>query len=182
MSNVRQSRLSNPNNPPNAFSQGFMNVAVLMNQVNAYSADVQNRELSTNLSRVSKRLNLSATVPLPAVAGTAIVLSYTVPFGWVGYINNFVQLYQNGAGFVDGSGDLLWSIKISNYAPYGYGNMTTQQGSLTNSSLTSDTGIRIRSNQIITHQVEWNGNNLVGGTLLCALLGWVAPDNAGKEV
>lgn len=179
MPNIRSNRSCDPSNPPNGYSRKWMMVAGMMTNINLAVQQEQKRELSVQLPLVGKRLNLTQTVPLPATASTVIVINYTVPFGWVGYINNIAHQYINGAGFVDGSGDLIWGIGINNYFPYGYGNMTVQQGSLTNASLYSDTGIRIRSNQNITYQVTWNGQNLVGGSLLCAFQGWVCPVAVG---
>lgn len=86
-------------------------------------------------------------VDLPAIAGTATIIDFQVPGGFNGVIrrigNNFI-----GAGFQDGSGNLVWQILADGVPIRNHEHIL---GSLGNPALPSETDpIRIYEGQTIT--------------------------------
>lgn len=85
------------------------------------------------------------TIPAPAVATPTEICRVDVPPGFVFIFNAYLQTFQSGIGgapvFIDGSGDILWTIDVNqavNAATLaGYGlpdlsNMAESRGSLAN--------------------------------------------------
>lgn len=76
------------------------------------------------------------SIVTPAANGTeTLVLSFEVPFGYDGIILSHTNVFT-GPGFTEGSGNLVWRIRIGNPSLQGrpqrnYQNITTTRGDLT---------------------------------------------------
>lgn len=101
--------------------------------------------------------------------------SFIVPADHDGAIVTIVFNYANGAGFEEGSGDIVWRLKQNEYYARDLGNVTTQMGSLT--LLYQNNGcIRLQSQQKITLITNIaTGANIAGGRIIGAVLGWYYP-------
>lgn len=103
------------------------------------------------------------------------VTKFTVPQGYDGVITNIVQHYT-GTGFVDGSGDLKWRIRIGDRWAEDMGNMITQLGSLQSPYQIYRSGIRLKSGDNVRHIVNHStASTLSGGRIICGLFGWFYP-------
>jgi hypothetical protein len=109
-------------------------------------------------------------VAMPAVGADATIITFQVPTGRNGVIqkvaNNFV-----GAGWTEGSGDLVWRILVDGATPPGansYQNILGSLGSPANPVGIS--GFRIFENQVLTLIAHNNAlvvaGQLVGGRLV----------------
>jgi len=113
------------------------------------------------------------------------VLSYTVPFGFEGIINENLNIFNispgGGPEFQSGSGALLWRVIINQYLATYYTAINTSMGSLANSGAVMHSGgIRIKSNQTITYVVVPTTAALAGGLdpngqVICGFRGWIYP-------
>ena len=123
-----------------------------------------------------RRYQEIATIVLPAPGVDTQVVAFTVPFGFDGVITGVVNRFI-GAGFVEGSGDLLWRIQLSRrYAP-DYGNIDTSLGDLTSPIAMDGGGMRIYSGQLVRYltQVVNPATLDPAGRVLCAIYGWFYP-------
>lgn len=116
------------------------------------------------------------SILLPANDGLDYtVTKFVVPQGYDGVITNIVQQYT-GAGFVDGSGDLKWRIRIGDRWAEDMGNMITQLGSLQSPYQIYRSGIRLKSSDTVRHIVNHAlTSSLTGGRVICGLFGWFYP-------
>lgn len=104
----------------------------------------------------------------PNVGVTAIIFAFTVPEGYDGVIKRLSHNYTGG-GFVQGSGDFIWSITIDSRPAKNYNNMVTEYG--TTQIARETDGIQIYSGQTIAYQVNHVSNPAFGvGTYLIATL------------
>jgi hypothetical protein len=71
----------------------------------------------------------SIVTPAPA-DGDVAVCEFEVPEGYYGYLTGFWWAYT-GTGYVEGSTDIYWRIKISDWYPEGYGAVRFQMGTPT---------------------------------------------------
>ncbi len=119
--------------------------------------------------------------PIPALNVESVILTFVVPAGRNGIIykvaNNFV-----GAGWVEGSGDIVWRILVDGTPPPGATDYENILGSLGNpASPTQIPGFRIYENQKLTFEVFNNpagagGGVLPAGQLIGArFIGWDYP-------
>jgi hypothetical protein len=98
-----------------------------------------------------------------------------VPQGYDGVISSLVQQYT-GTGFVDGSGDLKWRIRIGDRWAEDMGNMITQLGSLQSPYQIYRSGIRLRDRDAVSYVVNHAvGSSLSGGRIICGCFGWYYP-------
>lgn len=116
------------------------------------------------------------SIPLPAANGTdTVVNTFKVPTGYDGVITSIAH-YWTGAGFVEGSGDLIWRIKLQNRYARNLGNVDTTLGSLTSPCPLFRGGVRVYSQQQITYYVNHSlASGLAGGRIVCAVFGWFYP-------
>ncbi len=118
-------------------------------------------------------------VAVPALGGEANVVQFTVPDGRNGVIvriaNNFV-----GAGFNEGSGDILWRIEADGAS---FKNFEAIPASLGNPALPSTiNSLRIFERQVITLVVRNVAIAAPGGALSGGRLGgWFYPRNEENE-
>jgi len=97
-----------------------------------------------------ENIDLANYVALPAIGATATVLTFTVPVGRNGVINKIGNNFV-GAGWVEGSGDVIWRILVDGGTPPGatsYDNILASLGSPANPVGIS--GFRIFENQTLT--------------------------------
>ncbi len=118
-------------------------------------------------------------VAVPALGAEATVVTFTVPDGRNGIIkligNNFV-----GAGFVEGSGDILWRIEQDTAAVKNYNAIPASLG---NPALPSRiSGIRVFERQVVALIVRNVAIAAPGGALSGGRLGgWFYPRNEEAE-
>lgn len=109
------------------------------------------------------------------------VLTYTVPEGFGGIINQTLQIFvpQPGGGpaFQDGSSVLKWYIGVNQAFVSYYTGMKFHQGSLDSiGRINHGAGIRVMANQIYTYYVVNDGTPLdPAGQVICGLNGWIYP-------
>jgi hypothetical protein len=126
-----------------------------------------------------KRFGHPSSIPLAsAVLGVdTIVQSFIVPYGYDGVIVATTNRYT-GQGFVEGSGDLIWRIRLNQHYVNDYGNIITQLGSLTQPYYNANSQIFVQSGQLVQYLVNrslGSLGNLNGGRIICALNGWYWP-------
>lgn len=110
------------------------------------------------------------------------VLVFRVPYGYDGVIMTTSSQFA-GSGFISGSGDIEWRIKINSRFLKDQGAININRGNLRHPYPLQGGGYRIRSNNIIRFLVSISpgaGAHLQpGARILCALTGWYYP--LGKE-
>jgi len=113
----------------------------------------------------------SIVTPLAGAAET-VVLTFTVPFGVDGSIRGIHNQYT-GPGFVEGSGDLIWRIRVAGAYVRNYNDIRTTMGSLVNPRLVEG-GVEILSDQLVEYTVEHTALSLLpaaGTRIICSLRG-----------
>lgn len=107
-------------------------------------------------------------IATPAVGTTATIFSFIVPAGYDGVIKRLSHNFTGG-GFIQGSGDFIWSITIDNRPAKNYNNMVTEYG--TTQIARETDGIQIYSGQTIAYLVNHVANVAFGaGTFIIATL------------
>ena len=127
--------------------------------------------------------NTTNVVPTPAIGTSAQIIgpnsvnavTFIVPRGWECIINR-LSLNFIGGGFVQGSGNLVFSILVDT-APYkNYGAILTEVGEDPKAFFSLyPAGIRVRSNQRVTVIVQNVGQGGVGTSCFARLGGWFYP-------
>lgn len=118
----------------------------------------------------------SITTPT-TVSGNNLVVSFQVPVGYFGLLLGVYNIYT-GTGFVQGSGDIVWRIKIGGRWLRNFGNQLFSQGDLANPFplMASDTLMPGELVQFIVSVPNTSGNIQVGtSNILCGLQGWFYP-------
>jgi hypothetical protein len=125
----------------------------------------------------ARRFSQISSIALPNATGTDnLVLSFIVPIGYDGVAVTVVNNYT-GQGFVEGSGDLTWRIQLNMRYAKNYGNITTSLGSLTIPTNIGNS-LFMQSGQLVQYFVNRSvasAPDLIGGRIICALLGWWWP-------
>jgi len=130
----------------------------------------------------------SAPAPAYGIANQVQLCSYTVQDGWEGVLLDVMDVYLDGgaASFVQGSGDIVWTIDIdwplgnqlgtSRYLP-NYSSLLTQLGSFENGPWPVRGGWRMKSGETYRYKVYTVANVVTGAAAFVhgALLGWVWP-------
>lgn len=124
----------------------------------------------------ARQFQVINSISLPAAGDPeSTVTEMVVPVGYEGVITSVVN-YWTGTGFVDGSGDLIWRIKIGPVYARDFGQILTSLGSLTSPCTLFRGGLRLRSFQRVQYRFEHDsGSALSGGRIVCAFLGWFYP-------
>ncbi len=111
------------------------------------------------------------------VSGNNVVVEFRVPMGYHGVILGYYALY-GGTGFVQGSGDIIWRLKIGGRWEHNFGQLLFSIGSFAN-PLPVQQSMWLESGQLITMYVNVpNTSGLIQiGTsrILCGLQGWFYP-------
>lgn len=110
---------------------------------------------------------------LPAnLAPAVVVVTFTMPPGYDGVVR-WMSNVALGAGFIDGSGDIIWQILRDGQAVEDYENMLAQLGTL---PIPTDTFILVEENSTIQITVATANNPPAGrATSGCRLKGWRWP-------
>ncbi len=113
-----------------------------------------------------------AFVALPAIGAEATVVEFTVPPGRNGVVDRIANMVV-GAGWTEGSGDLLWRIERDQSPFPNYENITASLGNISNPTRIS--GLRLQNGEVI-RLIARNVNIPVGGQLVGGRLGgWFYP-------
>ena len=118
-------------------------------------------------------IDFFGTVAMPVVGAQAVVLTFPVPEGYDGVVSDYALNYT-GAGFVNGSGDLVWQILANGRPIRNFSNITAQKGSEQFPRKISS-GIPIASGQIITVVIQHVANVALGAAVTASLLGYLYP-------
>ncbi len=129
------------------------------------------------------RLNRNARVPFSSLSTGVLtpVLTYTVPPGYAGVINQTLQIFApttGGTRFQDGSSQLAWYIGTNQcFMAPGFNDMKYHQGSLDLfGRVAYGAGIRIFPNQTWIYYVVSDGTPLdPDGLVICGFNGWLYP-------
>jgi hypothetical protein len=114
----------------------------------------------------------TAVVNVGLVGVDATILTLLVPYGYDGVIKRFYHNYL-GAGYMEGSGDLVWRILADGRPIKNFGNILTQMGSPTTPRVTD--GIRIFTGQSITYVVSHPANVILTDACTASLAGYYYP-------
>lgn len=138
-------------------------------------------EVPSGPPKGSRAFNPRGIIPLPDPADNDVaVLTTTVPLAYDGIILGIAHTYIDPSGsntFQQGSGDLIWRIKINGiYYARDCGEMLTSLGSLNNLYSISG-GILVRSLNTIEYLVYAPNTSgaLAGGSIYCSLHGYFFP-------
>jgi len=122
----------------------------------------------------------AGVIGTPAAAGAeTVALSFITPYGWDGVVKRLSHNYTGG-GFVPGSGDLTWRIRVGGAFVKNYEAITVEFGTTTEPRPTD--GIRVFSGQLVEYIVNHAAASglAVGGTnIICFLAGWFYPRGPG---
>ena len=118
----------------------------------------------------------TSSITLPVANGLDYtVLSFRVPQGYDGVITAAAHVYT-GSGFVDGSGDLRWRLRIGMRWAKDMGDSVVQLGSLQSPFQFYRAGLLLHDGQEIRYIVSHSiGSALSGGRIICAVFGWFYP-------
>lgn len=104
--------------------------------------------------------------------------SFRVPTGYDGVILSVTNLFTS-MGFVEGSGDISWRIRINQRWLKDYGNIQTTLGSFTAPCPIFRGAVRVYSQQVVTYYVQLAIGALTridpNGIINCALWGYFYP-------
>jgi hypothetical protein len=125
-----------------------------------------------------RRFQYINTIPRPPVGVETEVLKFRVALGWNGVIRGVVNNFI-GAGFKEGSGDLVWRIQLNLRYARDYGNIKTSLGDLTGPYDMNAGGILIKSGEDVRYLVTMNAAGAAhldpAGRVLASLYGWTYP-------
>lgn len=133
------------------------------------------------MPKEGERYNEINTIALPVAEGVeTVVISHQVPPGYDGVIVNPVNGFT-GTGFQEGSGDLVFRIRLNRRFAKDYGNITTSLGSLVLPQSAQQHTIQLVSNELVQYTITLGPGALgrldPAGRILCALIGWFYPQN-----
>ena len=118
-------------------------------------------------------------IPAPAETGLDnLVFNFQVPYGYDGIITQLSNQW-NGTGFVEGSGDIVWRVKIDRRFVTDFDNIQVSLGSLAVPFEIVGQGIPLLSGQNVQYFVAFAPGsearlNLDGQTL-CSWSGYIWP-------
>jgi hypothetical protein len=126
-----------------------------------------------------KRFQKTGSLANPGVEGVDFtVLQFRVPDSWDGVIVTLTNQWD-GAGFVDGSGDLVWRVRFDNQWFKDLDNILITLGRLENPYELEGAGYQLTAGQTITYTVQLGPGSLgrldPNGRVTCALSGWFYP-------
>ena len=122
--------------------------------------------------------NLPLTIPALPDGTDLLVFQEQMPLGYDGLIVALTNIW-NGTGFIEGSGDITWRVKIDRrFIPY-YDTILTTLGSLTVPYDVVWQGIPLLSGQNVQYFVNFavgsEARLNLGGMTLCAATGYIWP-------
>jgi hypothetical protein len=119
----------------------------------------------------------SAILCPAAISGDVLALNFQIPVGYDAVISGLVLSYA-GAGFVEGSGDLIWRVKLNRRWAKDFGNIQNSLGTVQTPYPT-----QILAGSLSNVQVYVNAPNTSGGLqpgvirILVQVLGWWFPSD-----
>ena len=119
-------------------------------------------------------IDVFGTVAMPIVGANALILTFPVPEGYDGIIDQYALNYT-GAGFVNGSGDLAWRVLADGRPIRNFSNILSQKGSENFPRKISGSGIPISSGQLITIIIDHLANAALGASVTASLMGYMYP-------
>lgn len=137
------------------------------------------REPWKEMPAAAKRFQKTGSIANPGVEGVDFqVLSFQVPNAWDGVLITITNQWD-GAGFVDGSGDLVWRVQFDNQWFKDLENILITLGRLENPYELEGAGYRLLTNQTIRYFVRLGAGALArldpNGRVTCACSGWFYP-------
>lgn len=132
-----------------------------------------------------KEFTKIGVIPLPAVeqVDTPVFLDTLgnadpeyCPYGWDGVINTVVMDFT-GTGLVEGSGDIVWRLRVRRWFPPNLGGVTVRFGSMATPQ-NMQIGIRLFSGADIQMFVNLGAGALTRlgpGNIICLAGGWFYP-------
>ena len=131
-------------------------------------------ERGAELREVEKQRSFDrfGTVATPAVGASATVLTEIVPLGYDGVLER-ISHNVSGSALIQGSGDLIWRIRIDGRFLQDYGNMLVEFGSPQWPRPIS--GIYVKSGQRLEYVVENINFILVVSYITCCFAGYYWP-------
>lgn len=109
-------------------------------------------------------------IPAPGPANAVNVITpFQVPAGQI-FVVNALAIFFVGGGFVDGSGSIIWRVKVNGAAVKGLNNL---QGQLGTSASPQDLILVLRENDILTITVE--STVVTPGTTGAKVVGYQIP-------
>jgi len=105
------------------------------------------------------------------------VLTFRVPVGYDGVITRVINVFT-GTGLVEGSGDIVWRLKIGNMYARNLGAVRFTYGSMTQPFEIPGVGLPLVSGQLVTYQVAVPAVSAIGGAnpvTICSIQGWLYP-------
>jgi hypothetical protein len=116
----------------------------------------------------------NAYVATPAVGNAIAVVSFSVPEGHYGVIKQIGNVYI-GAGFVEGSGSLIWQLQQNNGVVRNYDNILSSLGTVSAPGELAGRSILLEELAPVVLQVN-NVSLVAGGTQVGGRLGgWFFP-------
>jgi hypothetical protein len=131
------------------------------------------------MPELGQRLQQVGSIALPPFDGLdTVVLSFRMPVGWDGVINALVCAYT-GTGFVEGSGDITWRLRLNDWWVRDYNAITVSLGDPANPYHLHGGGLHIRSDQRVAMYVNVLPAAIARldpkSTIVCSLAGWKYP-------
>lgn len=125
---------------------------------------------------IGRRFSKPFSIATPAMNGVdTLVGSFVVPTGYDGALMQMVNFYT-GMGFLEGSGQLSWRIKINNRWLKDSGNVQVTMGSFATPYTVFNGPVRLSSRQTIAYYVNNAvASGIAGGRIVCGLFGWFYP-------
>ena len=120
-----------------------------------------------------------SSLPSPFDGTDTVIGSFRVPYGFDGVLNRIICGFFNGTGFVDGSGDIIWRVRINSVFARNLGDIRFQYGSLQNAPfIIPGYGIKLVSGQTVTFLVDVPASSPIAGAnsrLMLSGFGWYWP-------
>lgn len=120
-----------------------------------------------------------SSLPSPFDGSNTVIGSFRVPYGFDGVLNRIICGFFNGSGFVDGSGDIVWRVRINSVYARNLGEILYQYGSLQNAPfIIPGYGIKLVSGQTVTFYVSVPASSPIAGAnsrIMLSGFGWYWP-------
>lgn len=117
-------------------------------------------------------IDVMGTITLPIIGAEAVVLTYNVPLGYDAIIKWYSINYL-AAGFNDGSGDIVWRLKIDGRPVKNFDNIITQRGNLVSPRQLYD--LRLYSGQVLTLTTQHIANPALNADTEGSFIGFCYP-------
>lgn len=130
----------------------------------------------------SQPFNKIGSIATPAAgAAETVVLSWTVPPGYDGAIFGVMNIYTNPS-FIEGSGNLIWRIRLAGRPAFDYGNIITTLGSVQEMAVVYG-GLLVKSQQQVTYSIVHAAGSPLppgpGTRIVCGTKGYFWPITGG---